>query len=78
MTQEKRRCCLLNIEYGLTDEEAPGLPSVHGLPSNRAMPDEDMIQTTNFCPNDVSHVLEKYWDHLACLDQHDPLLLRII
>jgi hypothetical protein len=45
-----------------------GLLSVHGLPSNREKPCQDPGYL--FYPIEYFHVFEKYWDNLACLDQH--------
>jgi hypothetical protein len=43
-TQESRRCCLLDTTFGLTDEEALGLLSVHGPLSSRDKPDQGRIR----------------------------------
>jgi hypothetical protein len=70
LTQEKRRCCLLNTECGLTDDDVlwVTLSAWTNFQPRKALPRKDPGHL--FCPNDVSDVFEKYWNHLTCLDRH--------
>jgi hypothetical protein len=70
MTQEKGRCFLMNTEYGLADEEAllVALSAWATFQPRKALPRQDPGHL--YYPNEVSHVFEKYWDHVACLDRH--------
>jgi hypothetical protein len=70
VTEEKRRRCPLNTEYGLADEEAlwAALSAWATFQPRKAKlrTDSDFL----YYPNEFYHVFEKFWDHIACLDQH--------
>jgi hypothetical protein len=70
VTQEKRRCCLLDTEFGLTDEERlwAALSAWTTFQPRKALSQKD--PGLLHYPNKFSHVFDKYWDHLSCLDQH--------
>jgi hypothetical protein len=70
ITPEKLRCCLLDTAFGLTDEEAlwTALSSWAIFQPRRAMPRQD--PGSLFYTKAFFHAFERYWDYLACLDQH--------
>jgi hypothetical protein len=60
ITQEKRRSCLLDMTFGLTDEEAlwAALNSSATFQPRKSMPRQDPGHL--FYPNKSSHIFEKY------------------
>jgi hypothetical protein len=67
--QNTRRCCHLDMTYGLTDEEAlwTGLSAWATFQPLRAKP---LVKPgKSFYPNQFSHVFEKSWEYLIRHDQ---------
>jgi hypothetical protein len=70
VTRDERRCFLLNTTFGVTKEESlwTSLSGWAVFQPRHAKRRIDLGQL--FSPNEFSHVFEKRWDYLDCLDQH--------
>jgi hypothetical protein len=73
-TQGSRRCLLLDTAHGLADYEAlwMAMRAWASFRPRKAHLREDPGQS--FCPVEASHVFEKYWNHLPCLDEHQDFV----
>jgi hypothetical protein len=68
--QGSRRCLLLDTAYGLTGDEVlwTALSAGAAFQPRKALRRHKPGQL--FYPSEASHILEKYWHDLSCLDQH--------
>jgi hypothetical protein len=73
ITQQKRRCWLLDTTYGLSDDEALLIVLSAWASFQPRLEKPRVVSDRLFYPDAYSHVFEKYWNYLPCLDQHpDP------